>query len=147
MDGEFCVFLIGMRINRPLKIHKWFPVARAMPRMLRELETHKELGYLGGHFWIGRTLISLQYWRSPAHLMDYATNKSLQHSPAWAAFTRWIGDSGDVGIWHETYVVTPGSFETIYHNMPPFGLGGIGTLMPATGHFQHAKDRLQTTKL
>ncbi|MDQ6860854.1 MAG: DUF4188 domain-containing protein [Verrucomicrobiota bacterium] len=29
MEGEFCVFLIGMRINRPLKIHKWLPVAMA----------------------------------------------------------------------------------------------------------------------
>ena len=36
MDDEFCLFLIGMRINRPLKIHKWLPVAMAMPRMLRE---------------------------------------------------------------------------------------------------------------
>lgn len=146
MDHEFCVFLIGMRINRPLKIHKWFPVVKAMPRMLRELEAHKELGYLDGHFWIGRTIISLQYWRSPAHLMDYATNKNLQHLPAWTAFTRSVGTSGDVGIWHETYAVTAGSYETIYHNMPPFGLGGIGTLIPATGHYQHAKERLQTAK-
>src|ERR1700744_1947286 len=47
MDSEFCVFLIGMRINRLLKVHKWFPVFLAMPRMLRELESHKELGFLG----------------------------------------------------------------------------------------------------
>ena len=142
MDAEFCVFLIGMRMNRLLKIHKWLPVFRAMPRMLRELESHKQLGYLGGHFWIGRTVISLQYWRSAAHLMDYATNKNLQHLPAWTAFTRSVGNSGDVGIWHETYAISPGSCETVYHNMPPFGLGNVGTLVPATGHFQHAKERL-----
>lgn len=142
MDAEFCVFLIGMRINRFLKIHKWLPVFRAMPRMLRELESHKELGYLGGHFWIGRTVISLQYWRSAVHLMEYATNKNLQHLPAWTAFTRSVGSSGDVGIWHETYVIGPGSCETVYNNMPPFGLGRVGTLVPATGHFQHAKERL-----
>jgi len=88
MDSEFCVFLIGMRINRLLKVHKWLPVVRAMPRMLRELEAHKELGFLGGHLWLGRTIISLQYWRSVKHLMDYATDKNLQHAPAWAAFTR-----------------------------------------------------------
>ena len=23
MDGEFVVFLIGMRINKPWKLHKW----------------------------------------------------------------------------------------------------------------------------
>lgn len=142
MDSEFCVFLIGMRINRPLKIHKWFPVVRAMPRMLRELEAHKELGYLGGYFWFGRTFISLQYWRPAAHLMDYATSEKHEHLPAWAAFTRSIGNSGDVGIWHETYVIAPGSCESVYHNMPPFGLGQVGNLVPATGHFQRAKERL-----
>ena len=29
MDGEFVVFLIGMRINRIWKIHKWLPVLLA----------------------------------------------------------------------------------------------------------------------
>jgi Monooxygenase af470-like len=31
VDGEFVVFLIGMRINRPWKVRQWLPVARAMP--------------------------------------------------------------------------------------------------------------------
>jgi hypothetical protein len=75
--------------------------------------------------------------------MDFATNKNLTHLPAWTSFTRSIGNSGDAGIWHETYVIAPGSGETICHNMPPFDLGRAGTLVPATGHFQQAKDRLQ----
>ena len=33
MDGDFVVFLIGMRVNKPWKVHKWLPVARAMPRL------------------------------------------------------------------------------------------------------------------
>ena len=37
MEGEFAVFLIGMRINQPWLLHKWLPVATAMPRMLKEL--------------------------------------------------------------------------------------------------------------
>jgi hypothetical protein len=142
MESEFCLFLIGMRINRLLKIHKWLPVLRAMPRMIRELEAQKELGLLGSDFWLGRTIISVQYWRSVDHLMAYATNKDHEHLPAWAAFTRAVGDSGDVGIWHETYAVKPGSYETIYHNMPPFGLGCVGRLIPATGRHQSAKDRI-----
>jgi len=47
MDGEFVVFLIGMRINKPWKIHKWLPVFLAMPRMLKELAAHPEIGFLG----------------------------------------------------------------------------------------------------
>ncbi len=146
MDGEFCVFLIGLRINRPLKIHKWLPVIMAMQRMIRELETHKELGLLGSDFWLGRTTISLQYWRSLNHLTDYATSAKREHLPAWASFTRAIGNSGDVGIWHETYTVGPGLYETIYHNMPPFGLGSVGTLVPATGLYQSAKNRIDAAK-
>ncbi len=37
IDGDFVVFLIGMRINKPWKIHKWLPVVRAMGKMLKEL--------------------------------------------------------------------------------------------------------------
>ena len=37
MPGDFVLFLIGMRINKPLHVHRWLPVARAMPRMLTEL--------------------------------------------------------------------------------------------------------------
>jgi hypothetical protein len=37
LDGDFVLFIIGMRINAPLKLHRWLPVAAAMPRMLDEL--------------------------------------------------------------------------------------------------------------
>ena len=47
IDGDFVVFLIGMRINRPWKPHKWLPVMVAMPRMLRWLDEHPEAGLLG----------------------------------------------------------------------------------------------------
>jgi hypothetical protein len=30
--------------------------------------------------------------------------------------------SGDVGIWHETYLVPAGRYEAIYGNMPRMGL-------------------------
>ena len=35
MDGEFVVFLIRLRINKPWKIHKWLPVLLAMPKMIK----------------------------------------------------------------------------------------------------------------
>ena len=37
MDGDFVVFLIGMRFNKPWLIHKYFPVVRGMGKMLTEL--------------------------------------------------------------------------------------------------------------
>ncbi|HEV2908675.1 MAG TPA: DUF4188 domain-containing protein [Candidatus Eremiobacteraceae bacterium] len=145
MDGEFVVFLIGMRFNRPWKIWKWWPVASAMPKMLAELAKHPEMGYLGGHAWFGQTIITLQYWRSFEQLERYAHNRDAAHLPAWTAFNKQIGASGDVGVWHETYRVKPGLYENIYVNMPPFGLGAIGTRVPAVGSMHAAAQRIQSS--
>jgi Monooxygenase af470-like len=86
----------------------------------------------------------VQYWRSFEHLTSYAANRNGEHLPAWQAFTRAIGNSGDVGIWHETYLVRAGTYETIYHNMPPFGLGRVGELVPGAGRHQSARGRMSS---
>jgi hypothetical protein len=64
VEGEFVVFLIGMRVNRFRKIHKWLPVVLAMPRMIRELEADPSSGFLGVQAWFGNPSIMVQYWRS-----------------------------------------------------------------------------------
>src|ERR1700722_11529361 len=96
VDGEVVVFLIGMRLNKPWKIHKWLPVALAMPRMLKELSEHPDAGCLGYEQHLG---VIIQYWRSFDHLERYARNRDSVHWPAWMAFNRKVGStSGDVGI-------------------------------------------------
>ena len=144
IEGEFVVFVIGMRINNPFLIHRWLPVALAMPRMLKELRRKPELGLLHAEMWFARTPIVLQYWRSMEQLLAYASNKHAAHLPAWRAFNKAIGTNGSVGIWHETYRVSPGSYENIYINMPPFGLGKAGVLQPSTGPWQTADGRLKS---
>jgi hypothetical protein len=138
MEGEFVVFLIGMRINKLLHVHKWLPVAAAMPRMLRELQQRPELGLIHAEMWFSRTIILVQYWRSMDQLLAYAKNPQSQHLPAWADFNKAVGTDGSVGIWHETYKASPGSYESIYVNMPAFGLGKAGALHPAKGRRQMA---------
>jgi len=142
LEGGFVVFLIGMRINNPLLIHKWWPVATAMPRMLKELQGQPQLGLLHSEMWFSRTIILLQYWRSMEHLMNYARAKEAAHLPAWQAFNKAIGVNGAVGIWHETYQVGSGGYENVYVNMPPFGLGRAGILHQAKGNLKSAADRL-----
>lgn len=142
VDGEAVVFLIGMRFNKPWKIHKWFPVFLAMPKMLRELEQNPDLGLLGYHLWVGRTVLVLQYWRSVEQLNAYAKNRDRAHLPAWAAFNRAVGKSGDVGIWHETYRIREGNYETVYANMPPFGLGKATKSVRASGRRESAAGRM-----
>ncbi len=63
-------------------------------------------------------------------------------APAWSAFNKAIGTSGDVGIWHETYVIAPGKYENVYVNMPPFGLGRAGELFDAKGNRANAAKRM-----
>lgn len=143
LEGSFCVFLIGMRINRLWKVHRWLPVARAMPRMLEELRRHPELGLLGAHQWFGgRTVMVQQYWRSFEHLTAYARRPDLTHLPAWGEFRKRVGDSGDVGIFHETYRVEDGRYEVIYHGMPPFGLGAVGELTEIGNRHETAANRM-----
>ena len=33
MEDGFVLFLIGMRVNKPWKVHKWWPVFTAMPKL------------------------------------------------------------------------------------------------------------------
>jgi hypothetical protein len=140
VEGEFVVFLIGMRINKPWKVHKWLPVLLQMPKLLKELEAQPESGFLG-HNGMGKVMV--QYWRSFEHLEAYARAKDKQHWPAWVEFNRRMGGSrGDVGIWHETYRIQPGQFEAIYSGMPPYGLGKVGKLIAATGRREDARSRM-----
>jgi hypothetical protein len=142
LDGEVVVFLIGMRINRLWKVHRWLPVVMAMPRMLRELQADPDSGLLGFAQWFGNPSIAVQYWRSFDHLERYAVDAARAHRPAWAAFNRAVGSSGDVGIWHETFRVRPGDVECLYHNMPPFGLAQATRSVPARGARESARGRM-----
>jgi len=138
-DKNIVVFLIGMRINKWWMFHRWLPVALAMPRMLKELRQKPESGYLGGLLLPG---ISVQYWESTAKLMAYAQDRKGEHYPAWSRFQRKVGTDGTVGIWHETFDVPAGSFESVYVNMPRHGLGKIFEPIPATGARASAERRL-----
>jgi hypothetical protein len=146
LDGEFVVFLIGMRINKLWKLHRWIPVAMAMGPMLATLSKHPELGLLGYRLtigWRGPTLI--QYWRSAELLQKFARDTDNPHLEPWRAFNRKVGTSGDVGIWHETYVVPPGVHESIYVNMPRMGLAAAGEHLPVARRGDRAADRLKRT--
>jgi hypothetical protein len=144
IDGEFVVFLIGMRVNRWWKPWQYLPVFRAMAQMLPELARDRSLGLLHArtHFGFPNVLV-VQYWRSYDALEAYATARDRAHLPAWAAFNKAIGSNGDVGIWHETYCIGPGRYENVYGNMPRFGLGMAGTLHDATGDRARAMGRMR----
>lgn len=139
LEGDFVIFLIGMRINRWWKLHQWLPVVMAMPRMLKELSQKPDSGFLGAETSFG---VIVQYWKSFEHLEAYAKDRNGLHYPAWKAFNTKIKSNGDVGIWHETYKVRAGEYECVYNNMPKYGLGKIGQLEPAVGKRENAANRI-----
>ena len=143
VEGDFVVFLIGMRINKLWQVQKWLPVAGSMPRMIRELMQNKNLGLLHIEtFLSGRTILTVQYWRSFEQLHAYAHARDKHHLPAWAEFNRRVGSNGSVGVYHETYEVRAGAYECVYVNMPQVGLARAGALEPAVGRMQSAMSRL-----
>lgn len=142
IEGDFVVFLIGMRINRFWKFSKWIPMVLAMPKMLKELSMHPESGLLGFQILGGIPPVIIQYWRSFEHLETYAKDQSGHHFPAWRNFNRKIKSGGDAGIWHETYKVRAGEYECVYNNMPEYGLGKVGKRVSAVGKRQSAAGRI-----
>lgn len=143
-EGEFVVFLIGMRINRPWKVHKWVPPFWAMLRLLARLRKlpSEETGCLGS--FVATPGLTVQYWRSFEDLEAFA--HEAPHQPAWARFNRAVHKSrGDVGIWHETYLVQPGNHESLYSGMPLHGLGKAMGVVPAKGAMSSARKRLRKT--
>lgn len=142
MADDFVVFVIGMRVNRPLKVDKWLPVALAMARMLRWLDQHPDAGLLAWHSaWINGPAV-MQYWRGFEDLDRFARASEEPHLPAWKAFNTAVRSSGDAGIWHETYRVRAGEYEAIYGNMPRVGLAAAGRHVPVGSSGQSAARRI-----
>lgn len=118
--------------TEPLAAHKWLPAALAMGPMLRSLYQDPESGFLGGEpiFYPGGFGLT-QYKRSAEDL---------------ERFNKAIGKDGGVGIWRETYEVAAGRYETIYEtiygNMPRFGLAAATAHAPVGKRGETARERL-----
>ena len=148
LDDDVVVFIIGMRINRLRRVRSWLPAFRAMPRMLQELGADPDVGLLRVQsFWAGRVLMGVQYWRSFEHLEAFARSSDHAHLPAWREFNRLVRDNGDVGIFHETYRVGPGTAESFYGNMPPFGLAAAVGISPVASRGHSAGRRMGTATM
>ncbi|MFH8338175.1 DUF4188 domain-containing protein [Streptomyces sp. AM6-12] len=145
-QGEVVVLLIGMRVNRFRAVHRWVPVMLAMLRMLRELARHPERGLREKILLTAspRTYYVVQYWESKEKLYAYATAPDAFHHRVWSRLNRMERAGklrGEVGIWHEAYVVPQGSYEAIYADMPPFGLAAAHGQVPLAARGRYAKDR------
>jgi hypothetical protein len=144
IEGDFVVFLIGARLqwSHPIRSFQDLGGRRGMLHMLKYLEQHPEKGLLG--YELGLPMI-VQYWRSFDHLEAFARDDSDPHTAAWRKYWKRVGKENRSGIWHETYLVRAGEYEAIYANMPAFGLGKAGALVPLAGEVR-ARSRLGAAK-
>ena len=143
IEGDFVVFLIGMRFNRPWHVVKSLYAFTAMPRMLYYLRQRPEAGMLHAMLTFGASgPMVIQYWRSVEHLEGFARDARAPHHPAWKTWNRLVGYSKPhVGIWHESYQVKAGGYECLYGNMPRFGLAVAGEQVPVARKGETAAER------
>jgi hypothetical protein len=142
-DEPFIVFLVGVTVHQPLAIRHWLPVVAAMPPMIRELEARPEKGMMSARLFFSLpSIMAVQYWRSFDHLEAFARAADDLHLPAWKRFNQAVGKSTIVGVFHETYLIKPDSYEAIYVNMERFGLARAVEHVPATGKRLTARRRL-----
>ncbi|WP_075732290.1 DUF4188 domain-containing protein [Streptomyces acidiscabies] len=148
-EGDVVVFHIGLRINRLRALPSWLPAFRSMPRMLRELSQEKSRGLLGYQVLYGgfRDFYVVQYWTDKDRLLAYAHQRDLEHRPAWTEFNRRArAGKGNVGIWHETFIVPAGSYESVYVDMPAYGLAAATGVVPVGRRGDTAAQRLGTAE-
>ena len=143
IEGDFVVFLIGARLQwtHPIRSFRDLGGRRGMSHMLKHLSEHPEKGLLG--YEMGLPTI-VQYWRSFDHLEAFARADDDPHTVAWRKYWKRVGKQNRTGIWHETYLVRAGEYEAVYANMPAFGLGKAGSLVPMAGETR-ARTRLGAT--
>ena len=143
IEGDFVVFIIGARVNKPwqlVRIIRDLGGRRGMNHMLKYLTEHPEKGLLG---YETMGFVNVQYWRSFDALEAFAKDSEDPHLSAWRNYWKRVGKDDRAGIWHETFLVRDGEYEAVYGNRPPKGLGKATSLVPIA-QSSTARNRLRT---
>jgi hypothetical protein len=143
-DEPFAVFVFGMRLNSVRGLPRWLWGLRVLRAVEADLRAHPERGFLAGRVYrTGRTLVAVQYWASFETLDAWARDHALPHRPSWQRYLREALADPSVGLWHETYLAAPGTWEGVYMNMPPWGLGAGADLIEMQATKGSARARLR----
>ncbi|KAF1950140.1 hypothetical protein CC80DRAFT_554600 [Byssothecium circinans] len=125
------LFVLSARYNHPFgKLAPGFAELDIIFKdMFREAEKNKaEYSYLGSSDILfdmsdkqSTTLVFLTYWKDLAGLQKFA--ECPAHRIGWDAFN--ANKYPYMGMMHECYHAPKGHWETIYHNMRPFGMADM----------------------
>eukprot|EP00899_Mesostigma_viride_P021254 jgi/Mesvir1/2912/Mv13982-RA.1 len=148
--ASFCVLLIGFRYPSLWTAIRNFRTLSMLRGGLRALEDEALADPSSGLEHVERygtpfRGLSIQYWRSHDHLDRWSrTNKG--HQSRRVVFHKHMEHHGMYGMWHETYVVGSGTYEAVYVDMPPTGLGKVGHAQPVERGLRTGKERMAASK-
>lgn len=121
LDGDFVLFIVGMRINRLCAIHIWPAILLRALRIIRSA-TPGANGLLSREIVIsGKGIALITYWDDFDQWEEFG-NSDNHHRSSWKYFYERVINSKAVGLWHELYSIKQGEYQTIYMQMPPKGL-------------------------
>lgn len=103
-DGDFVIYVNGMRLNKLRAVHRWLIAGRKLAAMFDRLAADPDSGFLGYQpaFMGLRTGAAIQYWRSLDDLLRFAHDGADLHVPAWTWYDEAVDDGGGVGFWART---------------------------------------------
>ena len=129
-DSDIVVFLIGTRYNHPMALlaSGVKELVGFFPKMVEELEAHaEEFGFLGMTSWLnssdratGSEIMMVCYFRTTEGLHAFA--HSPFHRTAWSWWTHNTKKYPHLSIFHETYQVPKGNWESVYVNSHASGI-------------------------
>ena len=109
LDGDFVVFLIGMRVNKPWAVRRWWPTFAAMRPMIQELEARPELGLLHASSAGSAARSSSSTGAPSSSSTPSRATRTASTCRRGRSTTGAARASSAVGIWHETYRCAPAS--------------------------------------
>lgn len=123
-NNDVVVFLIGTRFNHPMGLLA--PGAKELSdffvKMEKDLDEHsEEFGFLGSTSWLNSSdrttsseIMAVCYFRTTEGLHEFA--HSPYHRVGWDWWNRTMKEHPHLAIYHETYHVPKGNWESIYVN-------------------------------
>lgn len=123
------VFNLGTQPNHPLGIFApgWQEMGDYFSRMSTDLQNRKdEYGLISMSGWragdrpTNNSMLLTFYFRNVEGLNKFAHDKL--HREAWDGYYKSAWQK-NIGIYHETFIVRPGDYETLYVNTSPVLLG------------------------
>ncbi|KAH6637450.1 hypothetical protein C7974DRAFT_374141 [Boeremia exigua] len=166
-DSTVCAIILGVISNHPLGMlgSGFKEVGDEFTAMVSQLsDDATTYGYLGSSNWLNAgdnstssEFMSILYFGNEQYLHDYA------HGPMHSKTMQWwrkvAKDIPHIGIMHEVFSCPKKSWEGVYINYAPVGLGAtskevtgsdgkkawVNPLVRATGKLSHSKGRMGRT--